>query len=427
MIQTDEKPLNLRLFTCVTAAAVLLAGAYYLNLEQLYYMAGMLGGVPLAAYLFSRIPLGRLRVERRAPRRLNEGETFEVSLAVSHPGRTPRAGLWLEDALGRWLEPRSRPAFLVPLVRRAPTTLTYEAMAAKRGEHAVGPLLVSARDPVGLFEQRREVGDSAQVLVYPQILPIAARETTGARSFSGTDAGRAAIGGDGIDFYGVRDYRPGDELRRIDWKATARVGSLTVTEFDQSMAGDLVVALDLAQGSDVGEGRDSTLEYGARLAASLANYALRNSAAFTLLASADGEPKPVSAAGLTDLDRVLEVLARAQAVAPVSLSSVLAKADLRLPPDGTLVLITTASDPGLVALAGDWLARRLRVVAFLLDPSTFDSGGAARSRELPGFLAALTSLGVAGLLVRRGDDLATVLNRAVAGVPQHAWSSEAPQ
>jgi len=67
MIQTDEKPLNLRLFTCVTAAAVLLAGAYYLNLEQLYYMAGMLGGVPLAAYLFSRIPLGRLRVERRAP------------------------------------------------------------------------------------------------------------------------------------------------------------------------------------------------------------------------------------------------------------------------------------------------------------------------------------------------------------------------
>jgi len=427
MRDPERKPPNLRLFTSVTAAVVLGAGAYYLNLTSMYYMAGMIAAVPLAAYLFSRLPLGRLKVERSVPERLNEGDAFTVSLDISKAGGVPRVGLWMEDALSRWLEPELPPAFLVPLVASRPVTLTYRAVAGKRGEHTVGPVHVSARDPVGFFQRRHKAGQASHVLVYPQILPVAAREMAGARAYSGTESGRASIAGDGLDFYGIRDYRPGDELRRIDWKATARVGELAVMEFDQSMAGDLVVALDLTQGSDIGEGRETTLEYGARLAASLANYALRNGSALSLLASSDGAAEPIMARRLTDLDRVLEVLARAKAVAPVPFSSVLAGADLRLPPDGTLVLITAGTDPKLLGLAGEWRARRLRVIALVLDAATFGADRAGGDGALESYLASLAALGVAGHTVRRGDDLATALNQAVAGVPHHAWASGGPR
>ena len=149
--------------------------------------------------------------------------------------------------------------------------------------------------------------------------------------------------------------------------------------------------------------------------------------AFSLLASNDGLPQPVTARRLTDLDRVLEALARAKAVAPAPLSSVLAGADLRLPPDGTLVLITPVADPELLTLAGEWLARRLRVIALVLDASTFGGDDSGGDGELESYLASLAALGVAGHVVRRGDDLATALNQAMAGVPQHAWASEGSQ
>jgi len=423
MARRESKPLNLRLFTCVLAAIVIGIGAYYLNLTQMYRMAGMIAAVPIAAYLFSRVPVGAMKVKRQLPTRLDEGEAFEVSLTVSGQALLPRVGLWAEDSLPRWIEPASPPTLLIPLLlRNAPLSATYRAVATKRGEHRIGPLAVESRDPVGFFHKRRAVGDQVEVLVYPQVLPIAAREMAGPHSVSGGESGRGNLPGEGLDLLGVRDYRPGDRLRRIDWKATARRGSFIVTEYEQGVSSDLVVALDLAQGTDVGEGRETTLEYGARMAASLANHSLRQGGDFALIASADGRPRPVTASTLADLDRVLEALARAHAAAPMPLSSVLAQPNVELSPDAALVLITAAPDAELLKLASAWVARRVRVIALLLDGSSFADGG-GRDGELESQLAALAALGVAGHVVRQGDDLTAVLSQAVAGVAQHSWAS----
>ena len=77
--------------------------------------------------------------------------------------------------------------------------------------------------------------------------------------------------GDGDDFYGVREYAPGDELRRVHWRTTARTGTLAVAEYAQGVTLDVTVALDLFQDAYKGTGSEehSALETAVTLAATL--------------------------------------------------------------------------------------------------------------------------------------------------------------
>src|SRR5918912_409029 len=88
--------------------------------------------------------------------------------------------------------------------------------------------------------------------------------------------------GEGMDFHGVREWRQGDPLRRVHWPTTARTGRLSVVEFERAFQQDLVIALDLRRGSEYGEGRETTLEYAVKTAATLIDATLAESGAVTL-------------------------------------------------------------------------------------------------------------------------------------------------
>jgi uncharacterized protein (DUF58 family) len=110
---------------------------------------------------------------------------------------------------------------------------------------------VTVTDTLGLFVARVELPCAGELLIVPTFerleeIVMRPRRT---RIFSGQV--KARVGGSGIEFFGVREYSPGDERRAINWKATARRNRPIINEFEQERVADVIILLDARERSDV--------------------------------------------------------------------------------------------------------------------------------------------------------------------------------
>jgi uncharacterized protein (DUF58 family) len=221
---------------CVAAAALLAVGLVFG-----YRHLVVLGTSCVAALLFAAGYVWwrpRLTVARGVePDRVMRGESSTVTLRVGNTSRLRGATLVAHDRCGTLEVP-------VPLLRlRAggETTAQYPVPTARRGVVPIGPLRVVRRDPLGLLSLARGYGGTTQVWVYPRVHRLSAVPTGITRSLDGRDD-RVPHGT--ITFDTLREYVVGDELRRVHWRTSARVGELMVREQLDTSLPRLVVLLD---------------------------------------------------------------------------------------------------------------------------------------------------------------------------------------
>lgn len=204
----------------------------------------------------------RLNVQRRArPNPVHAGDEaqIEVVIAAADPAARVRlAGLKFAEQAATELS-GGRP--LRARVTRAPrrVTVTYAVQAARRGRWPLGPLVVTRSDPFGVVRTSATLGDQAEVSVWPAVVPLPTpsdvlvgepdRVALGARSPSTDDAS-------------LRDYREGDDLRRVHWSSSARKGALMVRSDERAGMRPVSVLLDLPA-------RVASLEWSISLAASM--------------------------------------------------------------------------------------------------------------------------------------------------------------
>ncbi|SBT65618.1 Uncharacterized conserved protein, DUF58 family, contains vWF domain [Micromonospora sediminicola] len=243
----------------------------------------------------------RLTVERRAdPDRVARGEPAAMELTVRNTGRLRAANLVAEDRCAGALVP-------VPLLRLRPggdTVVRYAVPTQRRGVVPVGPLRVVRRDPLGLVALARGYGDTVPVWVHPRIHPLSAVPTGAGRSLDGrTDS----VPHGSITFDSLREYVVGDELRRVHWRTSARVGELMVRENVDTSLPRLVVVLDNRSAAHPGRvaGVAESFESACEAAASVVAAAVREDLPVRLLLVAPAEAEPAGAAG--PLDRLAAV------------------------------------------------------------------------------------------------------------------------
>lgn len=221
----------------LVAAVVLLGAGFRFAYPELTLLGAAAGAaVGYAALTAAWRP--RLVVARRAdPDRVARGEPASMTLTVRNAGRLRSANLLAEDRCG------SRPV-PVPLLRLRPgrdTEVRYDVPTDRRGVVSVGPLRVTRRDPLGLVALARPYGETAPVWVHPRIHPLSAVPTGAGRSLDGRIDG---VPHGSITFDSLREYVVGDELRRVHWRTSARVGELMVRENVDTSLPSLVVLLD---------------------------------------------------------------------------------------------------------------------------------------------------------------------------------------
>ncbi|MEA3075610.1 MAG: hypothetical protein QOF60_518 [Actinomycetota bacterium] len=175
----------------------------------------------------------------------------------------------------------------------------YGLRCSRRGVYQVGPLVAVAGDPLGLTQRETVVAEPFELLVHPRVEQVSDRPLT--RQFEDPPI-RPPVSKpwpSGLEFYGMREYVAGDDLRRIVWRATARTGKVMVREAEQGITDHITIMLDTDRGhhSRDGEGLSESFEAGVRVAASLGVRHLREG--YELRCETNGGPltRPLRGAG----------------------------------------------------------------------------------------------------------------------------------
>jgi uncharacterized protein (DUF58 family) len=272
-------------------------------------------GIPA---VMSRLLPRAVSVLRRDPvLRVNRMQTVSVGLEVRNRWPLPLRSVLIADGPGR-VFPDQPPVFIVDLAPREKKILTWEAEARERGEFTIGPAEVSGPGPFGLRPWVRTHRSTVRLIVYPAVFPVSLEHTRGLPAGSLAVANR--LYEDVSRFRSLREYIPGDELRRINWKVSARLGKLHTMEYLPSLYFPVLVLLNLAAPDYPLEGRHHLVERAIEVAASLVVYFIGLKQEVGLAALAKGMPPATVAgsiiavpirAGTSHGVRILEELARA--------------------------------------------------------------------------------------------------------------------
>jgi uncharacterized protein (DUF58 family) len=281
----------------------------------------------------------------------------------------------------------------VGLGARSSHAWSAQGVCQMRGIFTLGPLVVTMGDPFGFFRVELRDESTDTFVVYPMVAPLP--QLVQPRGMAQGNS-RTSVRSQNVttNVSSIRDYAPGDALKRIHWRSTARRSlpgqeSLYVKEFDLEPAGDVWIILDMDRNVHAGQGARSTQEYAVNLAASLANQMLRANRAVGLATYNDGPILISPQKGHQHLWELLQVLAGVYAVATLSLSDLLRLCQPALNRNITVAVITPSSDAAWLHDLATLMAHGVHTSALLLDAASF--GG---TNGMEGMHGALADLGV---------------------------------
>jgi uncharacterized protein (DUF58 family) len=256
-----------RAFLAAGGAATLCAIA--LGYPSLTRVGALLLLLPLVtAYFVGR---GRYRlglVRSLSPAQVTAGQQARVQLDLSNDGRMPTGLLLLEEQIPYVLG--TRPRFVINRMGpRWQRTVEYAVRSDVRGKFVVGPMTVRLSDPFGLVELDRTFVATSSLVVTPKVTPLPVIPLSGAWTGAGDNRPRSFSTGSAED-QTVREYRRGDELRRVHWRSSAKAGELMVRREEQPWQSRATLFIDNRKDSHRGTGAASSLEQAVALTASIA-------------------------------------------------------------------------------------------------------------------------------------------------------------
>lgn len=224
----------------------------------------------------------------------------------------------------------------------------------ERGYYRLGPARLRSGDGFGIFTEQREETEIDSIVVYPRTVSMEDLGLPAARPF-GDMRGRERIFEDPLRFAGVRDYEPGDSLRRIDWKATARRGELQSRVYEPSTTHHIIVALNVDTLEHSWQGFiPELLEAGIVVTASVAKWAHEDRQAVGLIANGSlpnsDRPIVISPGRSPDqLPRLLEALGGIRPMTVEPLADLIEHESHRLPLGSTLAVVAALVTEPLAA------------------------------------------------------------------------------
>lgn len=386
--------------------------------------AGPLEQLGVALFILSIVAVGVVRlgrhdleIERKlAPPRVAAGRSVTVTVRANNRGRGAAPLLLLEDRVPLGLSGSARFA-LEGVEAGGHRTASFTLRAVRRGRYDIGPLEVSFVDPFNLARVRWRALEQTALLVHPRVQKLSPPRDTGERRSLASSARRHPSGAHGEEFYTLREYVEGDDLRKVHWGATAKRGRYMIRQEETPWHTRATVLLDERVEAHGGFGDTSSFEHAVEAAASLCDLFSRSGYSWRLM-GAEHQGRPVSK-GADHLDACLDVLATVELVpdSAEALLGRLAAIESTGDVEAALVLVTGSLDPE-TALALTRCKRHFRQVSVVAFPAhRFGvEGTKSRWEGERGIVEAarlLARSGVRPVVLGPGDSLAT------------AWSASA--
>lgn len=338
------------------------------------------------AYLWSRVGIAGLSARRDfGTGALQVGGVLSEETAVRSRSRLPKSWIEVRDLCAMPAHDASR---VISLHSRETVRWATQSIAVKRGIFRMGPLILRTGDPFAIFSHERRVDFDTVITVFPPVFDLPHVQLPGARSSGGRQIDRrtpfttAAVSS-------IRDYAPGDPFNRISWSSSARTGRLMVKEFDLDPTAEIwlladfgidqalrpVREMELDRDPDLSFAEawlDSSEDYVAALAASIARKAVDGNRALGLLTNASNrEYRPAESSERQYL-RVLGSLAVATSDGSERIDALLTRELRRFDRYRSPVVITASTELDWIETLEHAALRGVRPTVIYIDPESFD-------------------------------------------------------
>jgi len=404
----------------LAAGVAVLVTAVSLATPDLMRIAVLLIALPLvSAWVVARTRYRLSSSRRLSSARTPAGQESAVTLRLDNISRLATGLLLVEDRVPYVLG--SRPRFVLDRIEpRGHSEVTYLVRSDVRGRYQLGPLAIRLTDPFGMVELQRSFSARDTLVVTPVVYRLPPARLAGEWTGSGESRARS-VASAGEDDAATREYHQGDDLRRVHWRSTARLGQLMVRREEQPWQSRCTILLDSRAIAHRGEGPASSFEWAVSAAASVGVHLVRSGYHVRLMTDTGAN---VSSGGHENMGMgndfegaLLDALAVVETSANTSCQDA-ATALRRGGGDGLLVVVLGSLVPDEVRLFTRLRQGSTVAVAVLLDTATWATGSMRHpGYDYDGAAAVLRASGWRVVKAHAGETIADVWPEA--GRRQH--------
>ncbi|MBU0503482.1 MAG: DUF58 domain-containing protein [Candidatus Omnitrophota bacterium] len=324
----------------------------------------------------------KIVITRKNIKKINEDESLEIEVSVENKSFLPVFNPILQDDLScAALGERQRLILLDYLKPRSTLEFKYTCVCPQRGRYRLGPLAIYFFDPQGIFYLKKVYPAYSEVYVYPKTFPINNFPplAKGILPWFGINTSRT--GGDDDEFFGIREYRQGDPIKRIHWASTARHNKLIVKQFQNQNYAKATIIFNLEKDKNFGEGKESIAEYTIKIAASVVNYLTARNIPIKIMAHTGEVVNIPFNRGEEHLEDIMKFLAGAQVESRTSLAEIFEEFSRFISNENTLIVIALDKDWQGILASLPLDKRNISIVPLILLSSTFLYPGASVDKE----------------------------------------------
>lgn len=222
------------------------------------------------SYLYASIGFSYVVAVRRDDiLRAHRLQKLEVRIDLENRAFLPIHFIFARDTPGA-LFAEKQPNYFLSLGPWEKRKLSYAIESRERGDFEVGPFIIRGSDPLGLFPWEKQVGGFTKIIIYPRVLSLELMHKEGLPA--GNIKSENRIYEDITRYRSLKEYTPGDDTRRINWKVSARLGNLYCTEYLPALSFPVLILLNLTTNDFPVKYRSHLIERGVEVAASLCYY-----------------------------------------------------------------------------------------------------------------------------------------------------------
>jgi uncharacterized protein (DUF58 family) len=298
----------------LAVATIVLAsygGASNLQLQS-YVPAGYIGALWLVAVIAMLFYRPRVKLDARYASRISAKETLAVDVRIEQTGRSRGADLVvLPHNLPTEIDSIPEDGMALPdLIKGKITNVKLGLRCNKRGKYLLKGFRVESGFPFGILRSRQTFRQEQAILVYPTFRPLTQLRLPTGRRYQPGGVAMASKLGESFEYLGNREFRDGDNVRDIDWRATARLGRPIVREWVEEYMLRVAVILDTHAPNP---GQAESFEHAVSLAAAVSDYMARQDYLVDLFAAGPNLYHLTAGRSLAYLDQILEILACVEA------------------------------------------------------------------------------------------------------------------
>ncbi len=317
------------------------------------FTAAMFAAILLSSFFMAFFSLAGIVIERKFPDTGYCNKAFYMDTVIQNRLFLYRQEYIITENLPFILS--GQYAFVIPaLAPREEKLLSFQICGEKRGEYQLEKVFLCSGDPLGLFRKKKLFRLPARITILPRLFPLSSLAVINRRGGLPHPEGRMlGHAGKGQEFFGVRPYRAGDEVKHIHWKSTAAKGRLMVKEFEASAVDQIVILLDTEKKMISMETCDNNFEFLISCANSIAEYLSGRYCYLQFFAAGEekGELHFLSGDASSVKGRIQQLLTNIQG-SKQSFSTLLSLAAEQIPHGSIVYLLTMSPEelPGYIGI-----------------------------------------------------------------------------